>query len=756
MVAEVIINRGAKKLNRTFDYNIPKEIEELILVGSKVLVPFGNGGKLTEGFVVGIKEKSEFEVKDIAKLEENLTDKQIALAKWMAKRYFCNVSDCIKLMLTPGTRNKNKEKRIQDKKINTVFLKKSIEEIELEIQNEKIKSDKQKRILNFIKDNEGATIPEIEMFTDCSRAIVNTLIKNGYLEIVEKKIERNPLLGRDCEKSYKLQLTEEQKEAFKSVEKEINEEKYKQFLLYGVTGSGKTEVYLQLIEKVLEIGKNAIVLVPEISLTPQMLDRFISRFGKDEIAILHSKLSIGERHDEWERIREKKAKIVIGARSAIFAPIENIGIIIIDEEHDNSYKSETNPRYNAKEIAKILAKENNAPLVLGSATPDIVTFYNSQNLIDESEEKKINRAKIQLLELTKRANNSSLPKVEIIDLKQELANGNRSMLSMELYNSIEENLKQKRQTILFLNRRGYSTFIMCRNCGYTVKCPNCNISMTYHSYERKLKCHYCGHEEKIVNICPECHSDKIRYFGTGTQKLEQEIHKQFPNASTIRMDIDTVTKKNSHEEILNKFRNDNIDILIGTQMVVKGHHFPNVTLVGVIAADSSLNIDDYRANERTFQILTQVAGRAGRENLPGKVIIQTYNPDNFSIICAQKQNYNMFYETEIELRKQLKYPPFCDIILIGFNSYNEIEIKNISNKMYQYLVQRLNNEQFKIFRPMPCPIDKIQNRYRWRIIIKGKMTEEANGILNACLKEIYQENIKDTRISIDVNPNNMS
>ena len=770
MVAEVIINRGAKKLNRTFDYNIPKEIEELILVGSKVLVPFGNGGKLTEGFVVGIKEKSEFEVKDIAKLEENLTDKQIALAKWMAKRYFCNVSDCIKLMLTPGTRNKNKEKRIQDKKINTVFLKKSIEEIELEIQNEKIKSDKQKRILNFIKDNEGATIPEIEMFTDCSRAIVNTLIKNGYLEIVEKKIERNPLLGRDCEKSYKLQLTEEQKEAFKSVEKEINEEKYKQFLLYGVTGSGKTEVYLQLIEKVLKIGKNAIVLVPEISLTPQMLDRFISRFGKDEIAILHSKLSIGERHDEWERIREKKAKIVIGARSAIFAPIENIGIIIIDEEHDNSYKSETNPRYNAKEIAKILAKENNAPLVLGSATPDIVTFYNSQNLIDESEEKKINRAKIQLLELTKRANNSSLPKVEIIDLKQELANGNRSMLSVELYNSIEENLKQKRQTILFLNRRGYSTFIMCRNCGYTVKCPNCNISMTYHSYERRLKCHYCGHEEKIVNICPECHSDKIRYFGTGTQKLEQEIHKQFPNASTIRMDIDTVTKKNSHEEILNKFRNDNIDILIGTQMVVKGHHFPNVTLVGVIAADSSLNIDDYRANERTFQILTQVAGRAGRENLPGKVVIQTYNPDNFSIICAQKQNYNMFYETEIELRKQLKYPPFCDIILIGFNSYNENEIKKVSNQMYEELQKELSvlknsqeneivqNDQnaIKLFKPMPCPIDKIQNRYRWRIIIKGNMTEEINRILNDSLKNIYKQNIKDTRISIDVNPNNMS
>ena len=750
MVAEVIINRGAKKLNRTFDYNIPKELEELILVGSKVLVPFGNGGKLTEAFVVGIKETSAFEVKDIAKLEENLSNKQIALAKWMAKRYFCNVSDCIKLMLTPGTRNKNKEKRIQDKTINCVYLKRDREEIEFEIETGKIKSEKQKRVVNFIKDNEGATVPEIEMFTDCARGIVNTLVKNGYLEIVEKKVERNPLLGRDCEKTTKLQLTEEQEKAYKCVEEAIDNERYEQFLLYGVTGSGKTEVYLQLIEKVLELGKNAIVLVPEISLTPQMLDRFISRFGKEEIAILHSKLSIGERHDEWERIREKKARIVIGARSAIFAPIENIGIIIIDEEHDSSYKSETNPRYHAKEIAKILAKENHAPLVLGSATPDMTTFYHATN------EDENGNTKIQLLTLTKRANHSSLPKVEIIDLKQELANGNRSMLSMELYNCIEENLKQKRQTILFLNRRGYSTFIMCRNCGYTVKCPNCNISMTYHSYERKLKCHYCGHEENIVTICPECHSDKIRYFGTGTQKLEQEIHKQFPEASTIRMDIDTVTKKNSHEVILNTFKNENIDILIGTQMVVKGHHFPNVTLVGVIAADSSLNIDDYRANERTFQILTQVAGRAGRENLPGKVVIQTYNPDNFSIICAQKQNYDLFYETEIALRKQLKYPPFCDIILIGFNSYQEQEIKKVSSKIYQYLEQRLDKEEFKVLRPMPCPIDKIQNRYRWRIIIKGRMTEEANEILNACLKEIYQENIKDTRIAIDVNPNNMS
>ncbi len=338
-----------------------------------------------------------------------------------------------------------------------------------------------------------------------------------------------------------------------------------------------------------------------------MLDRFIARFGKEDIAVLHSKLSIGERHDEWERIRNGKAKIIIGARSAIFAPADKIGIIIIDEEHDSSYKSESNPRYNTKEVAEFIAKQHNCPLLLGSATPDINTYSKA---IDK-------KSNMECLVLKKRANKSFLPKVEIVDLKEELIHGNHSMLSEELYNSIEENLKAKRQTILFLNRRGYSTFIMCRNCGYTVKCKNCNISMTYHSYENKLKCHYCGYEEKVVTICPECKSDKIRYFGTGTQKLEQEIHKQFPNAKTIRMDVDTVTKKNSHEKILNQFKNENIDILIGTQMVVKGHHFPNVTLVGVIAADSSLNIDDYRANEKTFQILTQVA-RKSRKRKPSR------------------------------------------------------------------------------------------------------------------------------------------
>ena len=421
MIAEVIINRTAKKLNRTFDYHVPENLEGLIFVGSKILVPFGKGGKLEEAFVIGLKEKTNYpnEIKEIAKLEEQLKDEQIALAKWMAKRYFCNVSDCIKLMLTPGTRTKNREKRIQDKTINTIYLAKDIEEIEFDIETGKIKSDKQKKVVNFVKDNEGATIQEIEVFTDCSRAIVNTLVKNGYLEIAEEKIGRNPLdlknteLIKKKEKSEKLVLTEEQENAYQKVKQKIEENKYQSFLLYGVTGSGKTEIYLQLIQKALEQEKTAILLVPEISLTPQMLDRFIARFGKEEIAVLHSKLSIGERHDEWERIREGKARIVIGARSAVFAPVEKIGIIIIDEEHDSSYKSESNPKYDAKEVAKQIAKQSKCPLLLGSATPDMKTYYSAI----EGEEKNV-----ELLTLIKRANQSSLPKVTVVDLKQELAN----------------------------------------------------------------------------------------------------------------------------------------------------------------------------------------------------------------------------------------------------------------------------------------------------------------------------------------------
>lgn len=737
MIAEIIISSNAKKLNRKYDYKIPENLEDIIQIGSRVLVPFGNFKELEEGYVINIKKTSEYDVKEIAGLEENLSKERIELARWMARKYYSNVSECIKLMLTPGT--KTKKNKIKEKTMNFIYLNRKIEVSEIET----LRGTKQKKVLKFIMKNEGMTIPEIELATESSRVTINSLIDAGYLKIEKQKIERNPLINKKQTENKKLELTDEQEQAYKKIENAIDENRFEEFLLYGITGSGKTEVYLQLIEKVLKKEKGAILLVPEISLTPQMIDRFIGRFGKEKIAVLHSKLSIGERHDEWEKIKENRAKIVIGARSAIFAPVQDLGIIIIDEEHDSSYKSESDPRYDAKEVAKKIAEQEKAPLLLGSATPDINTFYKTE------------KKEITLLKLRKRANNSKLPEVKIVDLKEELAVGNRSSLSHELYEEMQKNLKEKRQTILFLNRRGYSTFVMCRECGYTLKCPNCNISLTYHSIGDRLKCHYCGHEEKRIPNCPNCKSDKIRYFGTGTQKIEQEIKKIFPQASTIRMDVDTVTKKNSHEEILNKFKNENIDILIGTQMVVKGHHFPNVTLVGVIAADGSLNIDDYRANEKTFQILTQVAGRAGRENLDGKVIIQTYNPNSFSIEYSKEQNYDLFYQTEIELRKQLKYPPFCDIIVIGFTSTDENEVKALSQYVYNLFENNLKKYNIQVFMPMPAPIDKIQNKYRWRIIAKGRVTPEVNILINKILKNIYEKNFKKTKVIVDVNPNNM-
>ncbi len=655
MFAEVILNNNAKALNKIFDYIVPDEQIEKAHIGARVFVPFGRSKTLEDGFIIGLKETSEFANKEIGKIldEDYINEKNIKLAKLMSRKYFCNISECIKLMLAPGTGSKELNNRVTDKTGNFVYLARDNEEIQDLIEEGKIKTDKHIRVLKFLMENDGIYAVELEALADVSHSVLKTLEKNGYIEIIPNVIRRNPFINKDIKRDEPKKLNDEQQICFDGIVKDIDENKFSCNLIYGVTGSGKTEIYLRLIDRVLERRKNAIVLVPEISLTPQMVDRFLARFGEC-IAVLHSKLSVGERYDEWQKILEGKAKIVIGARSAIFAPVKDLGIIIIDEEHDMSYKSDMTPRYNAKDLAKYIAKENNCPLVLGSATPDIVTFYNSE------------MGQINRYTLRNRANESTLPEVKLVDLRQELARGNRNMLSEELKLEMEENFKNKKQTILFLNRRGFSTFVMCRDCGYTAKCSRCNISLTYHKFENKLRCHYCGYEMPFIKTCPSCASNKIKYFGAGTQKLEDEVKLLFPDKSVIRMDIDTVTKKNSHEEILNKFKNENIDILIGTQMVVKGHHFPNVTLVGVIVADSSLNIDDYRAVERTFQTLVQVSGRAGREKDKGRVLIQTYNPDNYAIEFSKNQDYDLFYNAEIDLRKMLKYPPFCDIILIRF------------------------------------------------------------------------------------------
>ena len=743
MIAEIIINSNARALNRVFDYIIPKELEKKIKIGSRVFVPFGNSKKLDDGFVINIKENSIFANKEISKIsdENSLTEENINLAKLMARKYFCNISDCIRLMLPPGTGNKELENRVKEKTGNFVYLLKDEDEINDLISNKTIKSEKHKRVLNFLIKNDGIYISDLEVLTDVSKAIFKTLEKNGYIEIVEEQIERNPFINKNIEKDEPKKLTEEQKKCYDSISFCIENNEFSKHLIYGVTGSGKTEIYLRLIAKVLEQEKSAIVLVPEISLTPQMVDRFLARFGEN-IAVLHSKLSIGERYDEWNKIKKGEVKIVIGARSAIFAPTKKLGIIIIDEEHDMSYKSDMVPRYNAKDLAKYIAEKNNCPLVLGSATPDISTMYRAK------------KNEIALYTLSKRANDTDLPDVEIIDLRQELIDGNRSILSYKLQNEIRKNLINKNQTILFLNRRGYSTFVMCRDCGYTAKCEHCNISLTYHRNVNKLKCHYCGFEMPVIKICPNCNSNKVKYFGTGTQKIEDEVIKLFPEASTIRMDIDTVSKKNSHEDILNRFRKENINILIGTQMIAKGHHFPNVTLVGVISADSSLNLEDYRAVERTFQTLVQVSGRAGREQ-KGKVIIQTYNPDHYAIEYAKKQDYDLFYKAEIDLRKMLKYPPFCDIILIRFNGNNLEEIIKISNIVYKKINSIKENDIF-IYKPVASPIDKIKNKFRWRIIIKCKVNSKVLDIIKYGIEDEFIKKCKNTSIVVDINPNNMS
>ena len=726
MIAEVVVNSSSNELNRVFDYEVPDEIK--VEIGMRVLVPFARRKKLEIGYIVGLKDSSEYKCKSIERVIDRIFDeKRIELAKFVADRYFCNLADSMKLLVPPGT--SMDVDNVKTKTERWIKLCKA-EEIDLA----KIKSEKQKRVIQFLLDNIEAPIAEVIEFTDTTRDVCTSLQKKGIIEFEYREVSRNPFYQKNIIKTSKLSMTEEQKNALENID--IN--KFNTYLLYGVTGSGKTEVYLQLIEKILKEGKTALMLVPEISLTPQITDRFIARFGKT-IAILHSRLSIGERFDEWNRVKEKKAKIVIGARSAIFAPLDNIGVIIIDEEHDSSYKSEMNPKYDTKEVGEFLAKLYNIPLVLGSATPDIRTFYKAKN------------GKIELLELKKRVSEYGLPDIKVVDMREELATGNRTIFSRTLYNELVKNISNKEQSMLFLNRRGYSTFIMCRDCGYVVKCEKCEISMTYHLNENRLICHYCGRTFTPPIICPKCNSKNIKYFGSGTQKVEQEIKKYIPQASIIRMDVDTTRAKNAHEKILQNFKNKGIDILLGTQMITKGHDFENVTLMGILAADSSINISDYRASERSFQLLTQAIGRSGRGAKKGRAILQTYMPDEFSIITAKEQNYEKFYNVEINIREKLNYPPFCDII-IGVLSGNDEELVKLDADLFFDIFSK----SFKPFKPMPAPISKINGDYRWRVIIKEEVNDEKRVQIKEDLDKFFTCHNTKIKLNFDINPNNMN
>ncbi len=741
-IASVIINKSARALDRFFDYLIPKELEGKIQIGTTVSVPFGKGNQMTEAYVVGFPTSSQVEnLKEIsAILDETplFDEKQLALIEFMKRRYFSTYLAALKTVVPYGLGLS--AKKVSDKILKGSTLAISNAEAFDALETARDKAPVQARIIELLMQNDFLANTDIQMLLGCTVASIKSLEKKGIIESVDIEIFRNPVDYNKIKKTKPLPPTKAQQTAIQKITDSLDV--FRVFLLHGVTGSGKTEVFLQCIDTVLEQGKNAIVLVPEISLTPQMIQRFAGRFGK-QIAVLHSHLSFGERNDEYKRIKSGEARVVIGVRSAVFAPIHNLGLIVVDEEHENSYKSQNSPAYHAREIAAVRAKQHNVPLVLASATPSVESYYKALS------------GKYELITLKNRANSKAmLPNVSVVDMRLELMNGNRSLFSRQLIDEIQTNLNENHQTILFLNRRGFSTFISCRSCGYVVKCPRCNIAMTYHKNKDFLTCHYCGYTQRNVTICPDCGSQYIKHFGTGTQKVEEELQTLFPDAKVLRMDMDTVSAKNSHQQILEQFEKEKVDILIGTQMVTKGLDFENVTLVGVLAADMMLNLDDYRANEKTFDLITQVCGRAGRGAHAGRAIIQSYAPDNSVLSLAQSQDYEAFYNEEILLRKSLVYPPYCDLLAVMFSSFNDAAATNCAKRMSERLKNSLQGKvPIEILGPSPCSFYKINNKYRKRILIKCKLNDTIINVLSNCVSEHYKtKESQFVNVSVENNP----
>lgn len=730
LYAEVIINSEALEIDRPFTYKVPEEFNNEIKIGQIVKVPFGKGNKTSEGFILNLKndDNIKFKTKNIAAIlvkDPVIDEDDINLIEFLREKTLCKYIDAFRLLIPVGIM-----KGAKAKKKKVIVLKNE------DLSNIK-NPDGYKKIVEFFKTNSGKyTKSELINDHSISQYKLNKLIENEVLSIEEESVFRynDRVYNKDSAKT----LTIEQENIIREY---INSDD-KMFLLKGVTGSGKTEVYMKLVERVLLEGKSAIILVPEIALTPQMIERFKGRFGVN-VALFHSKLSDGERFDEWFRVKEGKAKVIVGARSAIFLPAKNLGLIIIDEEHENTYKSEQNPKYQTKEIAEYLSELKGCKVILGSATPSIETYYRALT------------GEMKLLELNSRVDNKPMPPMKVIDMRNELKGGNKSLFSRELFIAIQERLKRKEQIILFLNRRGFSTFVSCRSCGYVFKCDECDISMTYHK-NGLLICHYCGKTKREPRECPKCHSKYVKFFGAGTQRVEEEVKKYFNNVRILRMDVDTTRDKHSYERIYNTFKNGEADILIGTQMVSKGLDFKNVTLVGILAADMSINIPDYRAAERTFQIITQVAGRAGRGDKQGEVLIQTYTPQHYSLQYAVNYDYEGFYEKEFTVRAMMKYPPFGKLLLINGTSKKEELLKNFMHKITMMIKPLVEScLDIEILGPIPCMISKVKENYRWQIVIKG----EFDSYFSKNIKEIlYDENknvYNDIRISMDINPNNL-
>ncbi|PAF30094.1 primosomal protein N' [Paenibacillus sp. 7516] len=622
------------------------------------------------------------------------------------------------------------------------------------------KAQRQKEVLAFLLEmKELLPMPMKELLAtlQVSAATVKGLEEKGLLVTEDVEVFRDPYQGRKFRATEPLALTAEQQNVYDKINGRLQERRHGVFLLHGVTGSGKTEVYLQTIQQCIEQDRQAIVLVPEIALTPQMVERFKGRFG-DQVAVMHSRLSGGERYDEWRKIREGQVKVAIGARSAVFAPFDRLGLIIMDEEHETSYKQEETPKYHARDVAVKRAQQHQAVVVLGSATPSLESYYAARSQSNDD-------FAPLLLEMPTRALGNNLPDVRIIDMREELKDGNRSMFSRALHKGLEERLERGEQTVLLLNRRGYSTFVMCRSCGYVAGCPECDISLTYHQRSNNLRCHYCGYAEAAPEVCPECGSEHIRYFGTGTQRVEEELAKLFPGIRVIRMDVDTTTEKGSHEKLLKQFREKKADVLLGTQMVAKGLDFPDVTLVGVITADSALNLPDFRAAEKTFQLLTQVAGRAGRHQLPGEVFVQSYTPEHYSIGHASQHDYVSFVREELLHRRNLQYPPYCRLILVTFSHEQLPVLIRLAENYTRLLKERANaagwlgsldrfsNDAFDVLGPVASPIPRIKNRYRFQCMIKWRGDVDAIGIALETARRMDDDvQAQKLLISLDVDP----
>ncbi|OZU90371.1 primosomal protein N' [Virgibacillus indicus] len=796
-IAKVIVDVPASSINQTFDYLVPEKFQDILQTGMRVIVPFGP--RKIMGFVVGKSSESSFdklkEIVDVLDLIPALTPELLDLGKWLANETLSLYITALQAMLPQVMKAQyNKEiVRMTDSELSSEFenlfagrdiiayeevegsaisyyqLQKAVQDGDISI-DYLVKSKITKKHVTMIKPARSPHLLEeaiydlsknakkqlllLQYFLEKPEAIakqqllkalkttdstVKALIDKGLLESFQMEVYRNPYDDDAFARTVALELTEEQTTAILPIKENISNEKHDVFLLHGVTGSGKTEVYLQSIQDVLDKGKEAIVLVPEISLTPQMVKRFKGRFGSN-VAVMHSALSVGEKYDEWRRIQRKEVQVVVGARSAIFAPFENIGIIIIDEEHETSYKQEDQPRYHARDVAIHRGETHQCPVILGSATPTLESYARAQKGV------------YKLATLSKRTNEKAMPEVEIIDMRDELHAGNRTMFSRKLKTRVEQCIQRGEQIVLLLNRRGYSTFVMCRDCGHVKECPHCDIALTFHKNSSQLKCHYCSYEEPMPVECPECTSDLIRYFGTGTQKVEEALAKLIPEARVIRMDVDTTRRKGAHEKLLTQFANKEADILLGTQMIAKGLDFENVTLVGVLTADSMLHLPDFRSSEKTFQLLTQVSGRAGRHELSGEVIVQTYTPDHYSIELASNYNFNDFYLKEMAMRKTFQYPPYVFLALLTISHENKIKAVQTAQKIVQMLLKNIQSDS-KVLGPTPSPIPRIKDRYRYQCMIKYKNEPDLRSYINKIM-DIFKDEMRkeDLQITVDMQP----